>query len=182
MKALSASDIFRRNAPRELLGRTFAHRNRYDIFREPSPAPSSSSRLGSTASLKRREEYYEDCEDQPITQKKGKLNEDEVINLACMESNISKVSNLCNKITMDIQESDIESDKAKSILADLCEAIKTISTVQGELVKKHYSRKKTPPATSRRVSYLTVQLQAARVLAHRSRTSREDSRQVGLSK
>ncbi len=53
-----------------------------------------------------------------------------------MESNISKVSNLCNKITMDIQESDIESDKAKSILADLCEAIKTISTVQGELVKK----------------------------------------------
>jgi hypothetical protein len=57
-----------------------------------------------------------------------------------MESNISKVSTLCNKITMDIQESDIESDKAKSILADICEAIKTISTVQGELVKKYYSK------------------------------------------
>jgi hypothetical protein len=53
-----------------------------------------------------------------------------------MESNITKVSNLCSKITMDIQESDIESDKAKSIMSDLCEAIKTISQVQSELVKK----------------------------------------------
>jgi hypothetical protein len=144
MKALSATDILRRNAPRELLGRTFAHTNRYEIFREPSPAPSNRSRLGSTASVKRREEYYEDCEEQPIIQKKGKLSEEDVINLACMESNISKVSTLCNKITMDIQESDIESDKAKSILADICEAIKTISTVQGELVKKCYSKEESP--------------------------------------
>ncbi len=109
------------------------------FFREPSPAPSNRSRLGSTASVKRKEEYYEECDDIPVIQKKGKLSEEEVVNLACMESNITKVSNLCSKITMDIQESDIESDKAKSIMSDLCDAIKTISQVQSELVKKVYN-------------------------------------------
>jgi hypothetical protein len=76
-----------------------------------------------------------------------------------MESNITKVSNLCNKITMDIQESDIESDKAKSIMSDLCDAIKTISQVQSELVKKVYNMEDTiqtsslPPSNDGKISY-----------------------------
>jgi hypothetical protein len=147
MKAISATEILRKNAPREFLGRNFAHNNRFDFFREPSPAPSNRSRLGSTASIKRKEEYYEECDDIPVILKKGKLSEEEVVNFACMESNITKVSNLCNKITMDIQESD-ESDKAKSIMSDLCEAIKTISQVQSELVKKVYNTEDSIQSTS----------------------------------
>jgi hypothetical protein len=147
MRAISATDILRRNAPREFLGRTFATQNRFEYIREPSPAPSFRSRLGSTASVKRKEEYYEDCEEIPVIHKKGKLSEDDVVTLACMDSNITKVSKLCSKITMDIQESDIESDKAKSILADLCDAVKTLSQVQGEIVKRMYSTEENTQTT-----------------------------------
>jgi hypothetical protein len=64
-----------------------------------------------------------------------------------MDSNITKVSKLCSKITMDIQESDTESDKAKSILADLCDAVKTLSQVQGEIVKRLYSTEENIQST-----------------------------------
>jgi hypothetical protein len=53
-----------------------------------------------------------------------------------MESNITKVSALCNKITMDIQEADLISDPAKSILSDIVDALKSITAVQGELTSR----------------------------------------------
>ena len=135
MKPLSATEILRRNAPRELLGRSFFHANRYEAIREPSPATSFRSRLGSNVSQKRKEEEPPDSKE-TAPYKKGKIIDCDDITLACMESNIEKVSKLCNKITMDIQESDHVSDSSKSILSDLCEALRTESSVQKEIVAK----------------------------------------------
>ncbi len=86
-------------------------------------------------SQKRKEEEPPDLEE-IVPNKKGKIIDCDDISLACMESNIEKVSKLCNKITMDIQESDHVSDSSKSILSDLCEALRTVSSVQKEIVAK----------------------------------------------
>jgi hypothetical protein len=136
MKAISASDILRKSAPRETVGRSFAHTNRYDIFRDPSPATTVRSRIGSVSSQKRKEDELDDFFEPPMPPKKGKISEDDAIAIACMESNISKVSSLCNKITMDIQEADSISDPAKSILSDIVEALKAIKNVQCELTTR----------------------------------------------
>ncbi len=130
MKAISASDILRKNAPRETLGRSFAHANRYDLIREPSPANTVRSRIGSVSSQKRKEDELDDFFETPMPPKKGKISEDDAITIACMESNISKVSSLCSKITMDIQEAGSISDPAKSILFDIVDALKAITAVQ----------------------------------------------------
>jgi hypothetical protein len=68
--------------------------------------------------------------------KKGKISEEDALSIACMESNISKVSALCNKITMDIQEADLISDPAKSILSDIVDALKSVTAVQCELTSR----------------------------------------------
>jgi hypothetical protein len=135
MKPFSATEILRRNAPRDLLGRSFVHANRYDPIREPSPVPSFRSRAGSNISVKRKEDDSCDYVEQAPS-KKGKIVEMDDIAIACMESNIEKVSKLCDKITMDIQESDHVSDSSKAILSDMCEAIRTLKNVQSELVSK----------------------------------------------
>jgi hypothetical protein len=57
MKPPSASDVLRKNAPRETIGQTFAHRNRYDKLRENSPAPSLRGRSDSVSSQKRKVLY-----------------------------------------------------------------------------------------------------------------------------
>jgi len=136
MKAISASDILRKNAPRETVGRTFTHANRYEHIREPSPANSVRSRIGSVSSQKRKEDELDDILESSMPPKKGKISEEDAISIACMESNISKVSALCNKITMDIQEADLISDPAKSILSDIVDALKSITAVQGELTSR----------------------------------------------
>jgi hypothetical protein len=136
MKAISASDILRKNAPRETVGRSFAHANRYEHIREPSPANSVRSRIGSVSSQKRKEDELDDILESSMPPKKGKISEEDAVSIACMESNISKVSALCNKITMDIQEADLISDPAKSILSDIVDALKSITAVQGELTSR----------------------------------------------
>jgi len=143
MKPISASDILRRNAPRELLGRSFVHANRYDRLRDVSPAPSARSHLGSFSSVKRKEDYSDECEE--IISKKGKHcedTEDDALSIAVLESNILKVSQLCNKITMDVQESDLLNE-SKSILADIVEAVRTLADNQ-KAISTRLSTKFTP--------------------------------------
>jgi hypothetical protein len=136
MKPISASDILRRNAPRELLGRSFAHINRFDNLRDISPAPSGRSHLGSFSSVKRKDEDIDEPE--TISVKKGKtidLTEEDEMSIALLESNAQKVSTLFAKITMDIQESDL-CNQSKSILSDLASAVRTLAENQKVIITK----------------------------------------------
>jgi hypothetical protein len=149
MKAISASDILRKSAPREFLGASYAHKNRFDLFREPSPATSHRSRLGSNTSTKRKgNDNFDDFlatpekkspwhEDPPpstchttIT-----LTEEEEVSFAVMESNIAKVSGQCNKMTEELQRLHIE-ELLRIILADLIDSVKTTNKVQESLAAK----------------------------------------------
>jgi hypothetical protein len=149
MKAISASDILRKSAPREFLGASYAHKNRFDPFREPSPATSHRSRLGSNTSTKRKgndnfndflapPEKKSPCHEDPppstchttIT-----LTEEEEVSFAVMESNIAMVSGKCNKMTEELQRLHIE-EPLRIILADLIHSVKTTNKVQEGLAAK----------------------------------------------
>jgi hypothetical protein len=97
MKPISASDILRRSAPREYLGLSFAHSNRYEPLRENSPAPSQRSRVNSSASVKRKEETVSETPIITVT-KQVFVDEEDEIAIACMQSNITKVSSVCDRM------------------------------------------------------------------------------------
>jgi hypothetical protein len=134
MKPVSASDILRRSAPRDFLGLSFAHTNRFETLRESSPAPSQRSRVGSTASVKRKEEEVRDTPVITVTKQVFMDEEDEVA-IACMQSNISKVSSICDRMIENLQKIHIE-EPLREILGDLMESVKVTNKVQGELVTK----------------------------------------------
>ncbi len=99
MKPPSASDVLRKNAPRETIGQTFAHRNRYEKLPENSPAPSLRLRSDSVASQKRK--VF--TEDDPLGQncnaaKVSRVETDDDEEIAKLESKMSKVSTMCGKI------------------------------------------------------------------------------------
>jgi hypothetical protein len=149
MKPISASDILRKSVPRDFLGASFAHKNRFDAFRDPSPANSTRTRLGSTASTKRKGEDISDdfhdlappikknsspwiCETPVENHTTVSLSEEDEVEFACLESNISKVSDKCNKMTEELQRLHIE-EPLRIILGDLIEAVQTTNKVQAGL-------------------------------------------------
>jgi hypothetical protein len=134
MKPVSASDILRRSAPRDFLGLSFAHTNRYDSLRESSPASTQRSRVGSTASVKRKEEEVRETPVITVTKQVFMDEEDEVA-IACMQSNISKVSGICDRMVENLQKIHIE-EPLREILGDLMESVRVTNKVQGELVTK----------------------------------------------
>jgi len=134
MKPVSASDILRRSAPRDFLGLSFAHTNRYEPLRESSPASTQRSRVGSTASVKRKEEEVSDTPIITVTKQVFMDEEDEVA-IACMQSNISKVSGICDRMVENLQKIHIE-EPLREILGDLMESVRVTNKVQGELVTK----------------------------------------------
>jgi hypothetical protein len=134
MKPVSASDILRRSAPRDFLGLSFAHTNRYEALRESSPASTQRSRVGSTASVKRKEEEVSDTPVITVTKQVFMDEEDEVA-IACMQSNISKVSGICDRMVENLQKIHIE-EPLREILGDLMESVRITNKVQGELVTK----------------------------------------------
>jgi hypothetical protein len=80
MKPVSASDILRKSAPRETVGKTFMHTNRYDKLRDSSPSPFFRDRTESTSSQKRKvseSDTYE-TESQNGRQKVSRMDEAEV--------------------------------------------------------------------------------------------------------
>ncbi len=134
MMPISASDILRKNAPRETLG--FAHANRYEKLRENSPAPSYRSRADSNVSQKRKVSES-DLSEISNCEKVSRLDQDEVEELVLMDSKISKVSILCGKLYMVVQQQQLEvDDPLRSTLADIIEAIKITNEVQNELSGK----------------------------------------------
>jgi hypothetical protein len=144
-----ASDILRKSAPREFLGASYAHKNRFDPFREPSPAASHRSRLGSNTSTKRKGNHnFDDFfappekkspwqEDPPPSTSHTMitLTEEEEVSFAVMESNLVKVSDQCNKMTEELQRLHIE-EPLRVILADLIDSVKTTNKVQEGLAAK----------------------------------------------
>jgi hypothetical protein len=134
MKPISASDILRRSAPREYLGLSFAHSNRYEPLRENSPAPSQRSRVNSSASVKRKEETVRETPIVTVT-KQVFVDEEDEIAIACMESNITKVSSVCDRMVENLQKIHIE-EPLREILGDLMETVRITNKVQGELVSK----------------------------------------------
>jgi hypothetical protein len=131
MKPISASEVLRRSAPREYLGLTFTHRNRYETLREPSPAPSMRSRLESNASIKRKPE-----DDGKLSAMQSYVNsEEDDIAVACMESRISKVSDTCKKMLEELQRLHIE-EPLRILLADMVEAVTTTNQVQNDIVNR----------------------------------------------
>ncbi len=57
------------------------------------------------------------------------LTEEEEVSMACMESNIAKVSGQCNKMMVELQRLHLE-EPLRVILADLIEAVQTTNKVQ----------------------------------------------------
>jgi hypothetical protein len=140
MKPVSASDILRKSAPRETVGQTFLHANRYEHLRESSPAPMRRDRTDSNASQKRKfadnegfeeDEYYN-------RSKVSKMDEKEEEEFVILESKITKVSTVCGKLYTMVQQSQLDvEDPLRSLLAELIDAVKVTNEVQGELSTKY---------------------------------------------
>jgi hypothetical protein len=146
MKPISASEILRKSAPRETLGQSFAHVNRFDRLQDISPAPSTRDRTDSFVSQKRKDR--EDCDsDTGDTYNKNKVSryeEDEELELTLIESRISKVSTLCGKLTTEVQQQQLEVDeKVRSFLADIVEAIRETNEVQTKLLSLYKGKEAT---------------------------------------
>jgi hypothetical protein len=103
MKPISASDVLRKSAPRETLGQTFLHVNRYEQLRESSPTPSLRMRSDSTASQKRK--VSDDCYIDELANKPkvSRLDTESAEEIAILDSKISKVSKLCGKMYTVVQ-------------------------------------------------------------------------------
>jgi hypothetical protein len=135
MKPVSASDILRKNAPRETVGSSFVHTNRYDKLRENSPAPSFRSRVDSCTSQKRKVSESDISE---VGSKICRLDQEEEEELVILDSKISKVGTLCGKLLTVVQQQQLEvDDPLRAVLADIIEALRTTNEVQGELSGKY---------------------------------------------
>jgi hypothetical protein len=63
------------------------------------------------------------------------MDEEDEVAIACMQSNISKVSSICDRMIENLQKIHIE-EPLREILGDLMESVKVTNKVQGELVSK----------------------------------------------
>jgi hypothetical protein len=174
MKPVSATDILLKSAPRDFLGQSFDHPNRFEVFRELSPNPSVRNRLGSTASIKRKGNDMcegDSCEEAPPkktnysswfeetmqdTQVTVSLTEKEEVSLACMDSNIAKVSGQCNKMVEALQRIHLDQaiEPLREILRDLIEAVQTTIKVQESLSAR--VRANTTLSKKANIAYSTV--------------------------
>ena len=147
MKPPLASDVLRRNAPRETLGQSFQHRNRYDKLRENSPAPSIRSRSDSVISQKRKAGMGDDLLFGDLNAAKVcrvEDNDDEEI--AKLDSKMSKVSTMCGKMLTSVQQLEIQ-DPLRVILADLIETVRITNEVQEELHTKMKAKRASPQSS-----------------------------------
>ncbi len=143
MKPPLASAVLRKNAPRETIGQSFAHKNRYDKLRESSPAPSMRFRTESNASQKRKVGDDDDlCSQNPVSAKVSRVDIFEDEDVAKLESKMTKVSTICGKLLTSVQQLDIE-DPLRAVIADLIETVRLSNEVQEEMHQRFRFRK--PP-------------------------------------
>jgi hypothetical protein len=151
MKPPLASDVLRRNAPRETLGQSFQHSNRYDKLRDNSPAPSIRSRSDSVESQKRKTGTGDDLTFGDLNAAKVcRVDEYDDEEIAKLDSKMSKVSTMCGKMLTSVQQLEIQ-DPLMVILADLIETVRITNEVQEELHTK-LKAKRAPPQGSEYVS------------------------------
>jgi len=140
MKPVSASDILRKSAPRETVGKTFMHANRYEKLRESSPSPFFRDRTESTSSQKKKvskSDTYE-TESQNGRQKVSRMDDAEVEEMVILDSKISKVSTLCGKLYTNVQQQQLEvDDPLRCLLTDIIEAIRVTNEVQSDLSERY---------------------------------------------
>jgi hypothetical protein len=140
MKPPLASDVLRRNAPRDLLGQTFQHRNRYENLRDISPAPSVRMRSDSVALQKRK---AGDCEDLYTLEcnaaKVCRFDGDDDEEIAKLESKMSKVSTTCGKLLTNLQQINVD-DPLRVILAELIDTVRISNKVQEEIHNRYKTK------------------------------------------
>ena len=155
MKPPSASDVLRKNAPRETIGQTFTHRNRFDKLRDNSPAPFQRVRSDSVASQKRKvcteDENFQDLN----VAKVSRVEKDDDEEIAKLESKMSKVSTMCGKLITSVQQLDID-DSLRVVIADLIEAVRISNEVQEEVHNRYKDRKECSSNCSKESQYVTM--------------------------
>jgi hypothetical protein len=145
MLPISASDILRKSAPRDTIGMSFAHVNRFEQLRDVSPAPSFRSRAESVISQKRK--TFEEAEEEEVSEsanrnKVSRMDEGEELDYVFIESKLTKVTTLIGKITTEVQKQDMEvTESHRSFLADLVEALKVTNEAQNDMLNLLKSRK-----------------------------------------
>ena len=137
MKPPLASHVLRKNFPRETLGQSFAHRNRFDKLRESSPAPYTRDRTESNASQKRKvgddDDLYSQCSVSAKVCRFDPMNDEEI---AILKSKRTKVSTMCGKMLTSVQQLDI-ADSLRVIIADLIETVRITNEVQEEMNSRY---------------------------------------------
>jgi hypothetical protein len=140
MKSPLASDVLRRNAPRETIGQTFSHRNRYEKLRENSPAPMHRVRTDSVSSQKRKV-CNDDLSFQDLNAAKvSRVEKDDDEEVAKLESKMSKVGTMCGKLITTVQQLDMN-DSLRAVIADLIETVRISNEVQEEMHNRYKDRK-----------------------------------------
>ena len=155
MKPPLASDVLRRNAPRETIGQTFSHRNRYEKLRENSPAPALRVRTDSVSSQKRKV-----CDDVLSFQdlnaaKVSRVEKDDDEEVAKLESKMSKVGTMCGKLITTVQQLDMN-DSLRAVIADLIETVRISNEVQEEVHNRYKDRKECSHTCGKDSQYVTM--------------------------
>ena len=141
MKPISASDILRQVSPRKTIGSSFFNANRFGHLRDrDNSADSVSSRStyrGRSVSSKRKSN-----DDPPIITYSSTLSSlpssqgnaaHSPIDLDTLNTNISKVKSLCDKITAEISVS-VWDNGLISVFSDICESMRISSKIQEDIV------------------------------------------------
>ena len=136
MLPISASNAIRQFSPRKTAGTAFFTQNRYSSFRADSPADSNrseSTNRGRSMSTKRKSD---DALSYAAVTGGGPAQYAQAVDSSLLEkiqTEIAKVSNMCDKVTHDFSKS--EADPALFIpFNGICEALKLIVNVQQDVL------------------------------------------------
>ena len=138
MKPISASDILRQNSPRKTIRSSFFNTNRFGHLRDSSPADSISSvstHRGRSVSNKRKSNDELPVSYSSVLSSKPFSLGNEInpgIDLDNLNTNISKVKSLCDKIAEDVSVS-VWDNGLISVFSDICEALRFISKNQEDI-------------------------------------------------
>ncbi len=155
MKPPLASDVLRRNAPRETIGQTFSHRNRYEKLRENSPAPVLRVRADLVFSQKRKVcDHVLSFQDLNAA-KVSRVEKDDDEEVAKLESKMSKVGTMCGKLITTVQQLDMK-DSLRAVIADLIETLRISNKVQEEVHNRYKDRKECSHTCGKDSQYVTM--------------------------
>jgi hypothetical protein len=127
-KPLLVSSVLRQVSPRKTIGTSFCHVNMFDHLRDASPGPVPRTRVNSVKRKAADGPTYADKVASNVTVASEQLCKKEKLQIE-----ISKVNSICDKVADEIRGDGID-PKMVIIFSFLCDAIRSISKVQGEIV------------------------------------------------